>query len=86
MTDEELLTMGRQLTKGARGALFSLTQDWQYASFKTFTYLGAWSLHVAKIGAGRGFLAESEVQNGRRAFRLTAMGKRLRNVMQAHKL
>ena len=78
--DVEQIAAG--LPKGAAKACQLIPTEWQFAGKATFNSNGAWSLHHAKSGHGRGALCEMELQKdgkwSRHAYRLTPLGLAVR--------
>lgn len=80
-TPDTIAEIAGKLTKGAKRACLSMTDAWAFPGKQTFEWGGAHALHWARVGLGRGALAENELQRpdpakpiARGAYRLTPLG------------
>jgi hypothetical protein len=77
-TNDDIVVAIKSIRRGAQLACLAMTSEPQFPGKRTFSSNGAWALHWAKIGHGRGALAQSELvphRNARRAaYWLTPFG------------
>jgi hypothetical protein len=77
MTDYEEIALVESLPKGSRRALLSMSPEYSFPGRQTFNANAAFTLYWSARSYGG--LAEYVVPGGRRAYRLTPLGERIRD-------